>query len=202
MKTTLWYDENGAPRSEPFKMTLSQIARDLVEVGQRTGASEAEVRNRENFRAALASKDERSAFALACSIKHDNFAWLPKVLPKISEKTRFLRKISDALDALEGKGKFGPKPGTLNIVTSYHAAVDHLHEIYFGDGEGIYLPEEFSDDPTIPTLAQVKQQFVRQFGEQLLPADWTIRKTLNRLGYPLREGQRGRPKKIAPKKLR
>jgi hypothetical protein len=202
-RPTLWYDKNGAPRSEPFKMTLSQIVRDLVEVGQETGVSEAEVGNWENFRAALASKDERSAFALACSIKHNNFAWVPEVLSEITDKARFFRQVSGALDALEGKGKFGPRGQLrLNVVTSYYAALDHLHKIYFGNGEGLYLPEEFPDDPTIPTLAEVKEQFVRQFGEQLLPADWTIRKTLNGLKIRLRNSKRGRPQKIAPKKFR
>jgi hypothetical protein len=198
-RPVLWYDKNGTPKSEPFQITLSQLVRDLIEVDQRqTGVSEVEVRKRENFRAALASKDERSAFALACSIKTDNLTWLPKVLPGITEKGRFLRKISDALDALEGKGKFGPKDSSLNIVTSYYAAVDHLHDIHFGKDEG--LIESGEEDPTIPTLAEVKEQFIQLFGERLLPADWTIRKTLKRMGIPLRAGQRGRPKKLARKK--
>jgi hypothetical protein len=200
-RPALWYDKKGAPRSEPFKLTLSQIGRDLIEVDQReTRASDAEIREQHNFVEALSVKEDRIASLLAWRIKHDNFAWLPKVLSKITEKARFLRKLSDALDALEGKGKFGPKPGTLNVVTSYFAAVDHLHDIHFGKGEGLYLPGEFDIDPTFPTLAELKEQFVQLFGEQLLPADWTIRKTVKRLKLPLREGTRGRPRKIAPRK--
>lgn len=195
----LWYDKNGTARSDPFKITLSQLVRDLIEVDQRENSvSEAEGRKRENFRAALASKDERSAYALAASIKADNLTWLPEILPKVPEKARFLSKIGNALDALERKGKFGPKDSTLNIVTSYLAAVDHLHDIHFGKNEG--LIELGEEDPTIPTLAALKEQFIQLFGEQLLPADWTIRKTLKRLQHSLREGKRGRPGKLAPKK--
>jgi hypothetical protein len=47
-RPVLWYDKKGAPRSEPFKLTLSQIGRDILEVNRReTGASEVETRRLE-----------------------------------------------------------------------------------------------------------------------------------------------------------
>jgi len=198
-RAVLWYDKKGTARSDPIKITLSQVVHDLIEIDQQqNNVSEAEGRKRENFRAALASKDERSAYALAASIKANNLTWLPEILPNVPEKARFLGKIGNALEALERNGKFGPKDSTLNIVTSYFAAVDHLHDIHFGKNEGLIEPDE--EDPTIPTLAEVKDQFISGFGEQLLPADGTIRKTLKRLRHPLREGKRGRPKKLVPEK--
>jgi hypothetical protein len=203
-RPVLWYDKKGAPRSEPFKLTLSQIGRDILEVNRReTGASEVETRRLEILGNAMGTKECRSALAVAWRIKHNDLAALNYVLSKAADKRRFLRKVVDALDTIEGKGKpyfERPTPTALNIVESYYAAVDQLHQVHFGNGEGIYSPKEFTDDPTIPTLAEVKEQFVQLFGDQLLPADWTIRKTLKRLKVPLREGARGRPRKIASRK--
>jgi hypothetical protein len=198
-RPVLWYDKKGAPRSEPFKLTLSQIERDLIEVDRReTRASDADIRATHNFVDAVASRDDRSASVVAWRIKHNDLAPLARILPKVGDATAFFDKISRALKAFNGIGKFGPTPGTLNIVTSYFAAVDHLHGIHFGENEGLIEPDE--EDPTIPTLAEVKEQFIRLFGEQLLPADWTIRKAVKRLKLPLRQGARGRPRKLAPKK--
>ena len=198
-----WYDKNGKPRWESFKTTVSQVVRDLREVDQREmGAGETEVRHVDILREAMATKENRSAVVVAWRIKHNDFAPLANILPTVADKTRFLQKVVDALSMIDGKGKssFEPKPSTLNIVESYYAAVDQLHQKYFPEGEGIYLPDEFADDPTIPTLAELKEQFVRRFpGTDKLPADWTIRKTLKRLKLRLREGERGRPKKIAPR---
>jgi hypothetical protein len=187
-RPVLWYDEKGAPRSEPFKITLSQLGRDLIEVDQQeTGASEAEIREANNLRDALATKDDRSAFVVAWRIKHNDYVPLLYVLSKRADKAHFLRKVVDALDTIDGKLKpyfERPKANARKIVTAYYAAVDHLHDIHFGKGEGLVEPGE--EDPTIPRLAEVKDQFVALFPNDKLPADWTIRKTLDRLSHLLR----------------
>jgi hypothetical protein len=134
-RLVLWYDKKGAPRSDPFKLTLSQLVRDSIEVDQQeTGASEAEIREANNLYDALATKDDRSAFVVAWRIKRNDYKPLLYVLLERADKAHFLQKVVDALDTIDGKLKpyfERPKANARNIVEAYYAAVDHLHHIHF-----------------------------------------------------------------------
>src|SRR5215472_2714847 len=139
-RSILWYDAKGRPRSEPFKITVSQVVRDAAEVNQReTGASAAEVHRLHLLSRAVATREERSAVQVAWRIKHNDFAPLVHVLPTMPNKARYLQVLVDALPTMdrERKSSFEPKPSTLNVVESYYAAVEHLHRKYFPVGEGI-----------------------------------------------------------------
>jgi hypothetical protein len=131
---------------------------------------------------ALLNNEQREIAAPARAVK---YGFPLQYEGKVS--ARWLRAVADALDALnapEGRRKATPyfevpTELCLNIVMAYCSALR------------LSCP---------PTLAQVKEQFVQLLGKEKLPADWTIRKTLTRLRLPLREGQRGRPRKFAPQK--
>jgi hypothetical protein len=53
-----------------------------------------------------------------------------------------------------------------------------------------------------PTLAEVKECFLSYFHTQMLPTDYSIRKTLKLLGLTLRKAKRGRPPRAGSKKRR
>ncbi len=93
---------------------------------------------------------------------------------------RFLRLVADALEGTLHQ----PTPTRLNIVTAYNAAADRTGILFHRD-RGLIKG---------PTLAQVKDEFVRLFGLTKLPKDWPIRKTLKVLHLPLIKVKGGRPK--------
>ncbi len=97
------------------------------------------------------------------------------------------RRIRLLADASEGALQFEPtSPTCEHIVTAWR-------KLYFRAGSHSNGFDPFA----FPTLREVQQEFVRLFGEQAAPKDWTIRKTLQRLQLQLRPGKVGRPKKGA-----
>jgi hypothetical protein len=80
-RPTLRYDKTGAPRWEPFKITVNQVGGDLREANQLdTGASEADAGHGHILHHAIATKDDRSAVAVAWRIKHQDFEPLAYVV--------------------------------------------------------------------------------------------------------------------------
>ena len=92
-------------------------------------------------------------------------------------------------DALKETTRFQPNPTCLNIVTAWH-------EAFWGRRTSSGSPGDMMNGPTI---REVKAAFVRLFGEELLPSDWSIRKILGRLNLPYGKGKVGRPRNPQPK---
>jgi hypothetical protein len=207
-----------------YWLSLSQVIRDSGEITRGWGIPTGELLT-ENFhvlKSAMSTKQHRLAFTAAWLIKAQNWKTLGRNLQTHVSAT-YLRAIADALDAIQGKDGRKPHfqlptPTCANIAASYLAAVSSLHHVVFGQDEGLLRIGE--NDPTKPTLFDVKKEFVRLFcktklpadctrrqlerlkGEKKLselPADWSIRKTLTRLGLQLRPDTRGRPMKSAAK---
>ena len=142
---------------------------------------------------ALLNNEQREIAAAARALKYGFPLAIKYGIPfqrhEGKEAARWLHGVADALDALnapEGQRKSTryfevPTELCLNIVMAYCWALR------------LSCP---------PTLAQVKEQFVQLFGQEKLPQRQTIENVLKRFNYPLREGKRGRPRKIAPKKSR
>jgi hypothetical protein len=183
-----------------YALTISQIVRDTDAVLVQWGLP----RDIGTTYSAVYKRYDRRAYVGAWLIKRGNYHELAKLLSRAATPI-FLRSIADALDAIndtEGKKAHFqlPTPTCNNIVASWRAAVDKLHNETFGEGEnneGLLLPGE--TDPTIPTHAQVRDEFRRRFGQQKLPTDYAIRKLLHSLGLPYGAGKRGRPQKFATK---
>jgi len=180
-----------------YALTISQIRRDLEAVlAQPEWGLPPEIAT---TYFAISKRYDRRAYLAAWLIKRENYPQLAVLLSRVATPT-FLRAIGDALAAInEMEGKKAnfqlPTPTTDNIAASWCAAVEKLHNERFGeDNEGLLLPGEA--DPTIPTHAQVRDEFRRLFGQQLLPTDYTIRTRLQTLKLPYRTGKRGRPEII------
>jgi hypothetical protein len=93
-----------------------------------------------------------------------------------------LREIADAIDA---EKRLDPRQA--NILEAYTDCI-----------EGRYPPtivetSECSVTCYLPTLAQLREAFVKRFGQECWPKDFAVRKTLKVLGLQLSEGKRGRP---------
>ncbi len=93
------------------------------------------------------------------------------------------RRMRLVADAIEGE-EFQPTPTCENIVAAWLKARHEAARTPTGY-------EAFA----LPTLREVHACFVSLFGEGKCPADWTIRKTLKRLGLGLRQDTIGRPNK-------
>lgn len=98
-----------------------------------------------------------------------------------------LREVADALDA-----KRTEDPRQINILEAYLDCV-----------EGRYPPtlvkktESSKGGSTLtclePTFAQLRDAFVKRFGEHCWTSDYGVRKTLRMLRLPLSNAKRGRP---------
>jgi len=93
-----------------------------------------------------------------------------------------LREVADALDAEKKES-----PSKANILRAYEDCI-----------EGRYSPTVVARGEcflrcSVPTLAQLRDAFIRRFGEQCWPSEFGVRKTLRNLGLPLRKAKKGRP---------
>jgi hypothetical protein len=84
---------------------------------------------------------------------------------------RDLRDVADAIERFSDESRIDARRA--NIVQSWFAAA--------------YLTR------SEPTLAEVKECFLSYFHPQMLPSDFSMRKTLRLLGLSLRKDKRGRP---------
>jgi hypothetical protein len=108
-------------------------------------------------------------------------AWI--LLMAAVSTSKKLRKVADALDA-----KPGDDPRQANILKAYTDCVN-----------GRYPPTIIERGKCfvkcrLPTLAQLRDAFVKRFGQECWPTDFAVRKTLNVLGLELSKAQRGRPR--------
>ncbi len=113
---------------------------------------------------------------VAYRIAQGDMAGLP--IDRVS--ARLLRLVADAR---ENKPSFEPTPTCANIVEAWLEACLRAGRSKTGFNVS-----------ALPTLREVQEQFVRLFGEQNCPADFSIRRTLNRLELNLRRDRVGRPK--------
>ncbi len=108
-------------------------------------------------------------------------AWI--LLVGAVSTSKRLREIADALDA-----KPMNDPRQVNIFKAYADCV-----------EGRYPPTVAAKGNcfvrcNLPTLAQLRDAFVKRFGQECWPRDFAVRKTLRVLGLELSKAQRGRPR--------
>jgi hypothetical protein len=83
-----------------------------------------------------------------------------------------LRQVADALDFLDAPySELTPDARQLNILRAY---------------------ADCDNNP--PTLGELRQKFFAIFGQRCWPTDFSVRKTLKRLGLPLAKAKRGRPR--------
>jgi hypothetical protein len=124
-------------------------------------------------RTATRIADEISCFRLLTDmgeeIEADQLSSLGKWL--LAATPKGLRALADVIECPPTDSLIDARRA--NIVQSYFAAV--------------YLKERE------PTLAELKKCFLSYFNQQMLPRDYSIRKTLNLLGLPLGKAKRGRP---------
>lgn len=97
--------------------------------------------------------------------------------------SRKLREVADALDAEKKED-----PRQLNILKAYQDCIS-----------GRYPPTIIAAGKcfvrcSVPTLAQLRDAFIKRFGEKCVPADFSLRKTVKVLGLPLNDARLGRPR--------
>lgn len=96
--------------------------------------------------------------------------------------TKELRKVADALDAEENEAA-----GQANILRAYEDCVEGRYPPTVAKmGKGFV-------NCYVPTLAQLRDAFIRRFGQRCLTSDFGIRKTVKSLGLPLSKSRLGRP---------
>jgi len=105
-------------------------------------------------------------------------AWI--LLMAAVATSKKLRKVADALDA-----KPGDDPRQANILNAYADCI-----------EGRYPPTVAEKGDcfvkcNLPTLSQLRDAFVKRFGEKCWPGDFSVRNTLRVLGLELTKAKRG-----------
>jgi hypothetical protein len=97
-------------------------------------------------------------------------------------------------EALDDHPKFEPTPIRFNIIEAYFAAT--FTRLRRNGTGNIDLSLAASKNPAdySPTVAEVKAKFEESFGKEMLPTDWTIRKTLRALKLSLRKDEHRGPR--------
>jgi hypothetical protein len=93
-----------------------------------------------------------------------------------------LREVADALDAEKGED-----PRQANILKAYEDCI-----------QGRYPPTVVERGDcfvrcSVPTLAQLRDAFIKRFGEKSWPSRFGVEKALRKFGLLLRKSKRGRP---------
>lgn len=95
------------------------------------------------------------------------------------------QKLVEVAKALEAERSEDPRQ--INILRAYEDCIEGRYPPTVVEVGKCYTKCE------VPTLAQLRDAFIKRFGEQCWSSDFATRKTLRILGLPLSEAQRGRP---------
>lgn len=105
-------------------------------------------------------------------------AWI--LLVGAVSTSKSLREIADALDA-----KPGDDPRQANILKAYADCIEGRYPPTIAEKGDCFVR------CNLPTLAQLRDAFVKRFAKESWPKDFPVRKTLKVLGLELSKGKRG-----------
>jgi hypothetical protein len=107
-------------------------------------------------------------------------AWV--LLNAAVSTSKKLREVANALDA-----ETAEDPRQANILKAYTDCVEGRYPPTIAEVGKSYVK------CYVPNLLQLRGAFVKRFGQECWPNDYSVRKTLNVLGLPLSKAKRGRP---------